>query len=100
MIITSGQIPMTKDGEYIYEVKAATRLVLSNLLSIVEAGGGCKETVAKVNVYLKSWDDFPAMNEAYAEFFGGYKPTRACVQVAGLAGNVPLEADMIAFAQD
>lgn len=98
MIITSGQIPLTKDGEYVFEVKEATKLVLSNLLSIVEAGGGCKETVARVNVYLKSWDDFPLMNEAYAEFFGDYKPTRACVQVAGLAGNVPLEADMIAFA--
>ena len=97
MIITSGQIPLTKDGTYVYEVKEATKLVLSNLVSIVEAGGGSKETVARVNVYLKDRNDFAAMNEAYAEFFGDYKPTRACVQVAALAGDVPLEADMIAF---
>ena len=46
MIITSGQIPLTKDGEYVYEVKAATTLVLNNLLSIVKAGGGCKESLS------------------------------------------------------
>ena len=52
MILTSGQIPLTKNGEYVYEVKAATALVLGNLLSIVEAGGGCKESVARVEVYI------------------------------------------------
>lgn len=100
MIITSGQIPLTKDGTYVYEVREATKLVLGNLLSIVEAGGGCKESVARVNVYLKTLDDFAEMNEAYAEFFGNHKPTRACVQVVALAGDVPLEADMIAFVEE
>ncbi|MEE0199060.1 MAG: Rid family detoxifying hydrolase [Muricomes sp.] len=98
MIITSGQIPLTKDGEYVYEIKAATTLVLNNLLSIVEAGGGCKESVAKVDVYVNNLDDFAAVNEAYAEFFGEHKPARVCVQVEALPGNVPLEAAMTAFA--
>ncbi|HCT90981.1 MAG TPA: reactive intermediate/imine deaminase [Lachnospiraceae bacterium] len=99
MIITSGQIPVTKDGESVSEIKAATKLVLGNLLSIVEAGGGCKESVARVDVYLKSLDDFDAMNEAYAEFFGSHKPARVCVQAGDLAENAPLEAAMIAFAE-
>ena len=51
MIITSGQIPLTKDGEYVFEIKQATTLVLNNLLSIVEAGGGCRESIARVDVY-------------------------------------------------
>ncbi|MDO5409640.1 MAG: Rid family hydrolase [Lachnospiraceae bacterium] len=100
IILTSGQIPLTKDGEYVYEVKAATKVVLGNLLSIVEAGGGKKETVARVEVYLNSLDDFAEFNEAYAEFFGDYKPARVCTQVEALAGNVPLEAAMIAFTAD
>lgn len=99
MVITSGQIPLTKDGEYVFEIKAATKLVLSNLVSIVEAAGGSKESVARVNVYLKSLDDFAAMNEAYAEFFGGHKPTRVCVEVSNIAGGVPIEADMMAFVE-
>ena len=100
MIITSGQIPLTKDGEYVYEIKAATTLVLNNLLSIVEAGGGCRDSVARVDVYINSLDDFTAINEAYAEFFGSYRPTRVCVQVEALPENVPLEASMIAFAEE
>ena len=74
MIITSGQIPLTKDGEYVYEIKAATTLVLNNLLSIVEAGGGCRESVARVDVYINSLDDFAAINEAYAEFSAATDP--------------------------
>lgn len=100
MIITSGQIPLTKDGEYIYDVKAATKLVLHNLVSIVEAGGGSKESVARVDVYLRDLKDFDDFNEAYAEFFGGHKPARMCVQAAALAGDVPLEAAVIAFAEE
>jgi len=100
MIITSGQIPLTKDGEYIHEVKAATRLVLENLLSIVEAGGGCLESIARVDVFVNSLDDFAAINEVYGEFFGSHRPTRVCVQVEALPGNVPLEAAMTAFAAD
>lgn len=99
LIITSGQIPLTKDGEFVHEIKAATKLVLSNLLSIVEAGGGSLETVARVDVYLKDLADFDAMNEAYAEFFGDYRPTRVCVQVADIAEDAPIEAAMIAMAQ-
>ena len=98
MIITSGQIPLTKDGEYVFEIKQATTLVLNNLLSIVEAGGGCREGIARVDVYIKDLKDFGLINEAYKEFFGEHKPTRVCVQVAALPGDVPLEASMIAFA--
>ena len=98
MIITSGQIPLTKDGQYVYEIKEATTLVLSNLLSIVEAGGGCRESVARVDVFIRDLKDFDLINEAYSEFFGGHRPTRVCVQVAALPADVPLEASMIAFA--
>ena len=97
MIVTSGQIPLTKDGQYVHEIKAATKLVLDNLISIVEAGGGSKATVARVDLFINSLDDFGAINEVYAEFFGKNRPTRVCVQVEALPANVPLEAAMLAF---
>lgn len=97
MILTSGQIPLTKEGEYIYEIKEATKLVLANLLSIVQAGGGDLESVAKVEVYIKDLKDFDEINEAYREFFGTHRPARVCVQVAALPADVPLEAAMTAF---
>ena len=97
MIITSGQIPLTKTGEYVMEIKAATKLVLDNLISIVEAGGGDKASVARVDIFVNSLEDFAAINEVYADFFGDCRPTRVCVQVEALPASVPLEASMTAF---
>ena len=99
LIITSGQIPEDPTtGEMVTEIKAATRLVLENLLSVVEAGGGRKETVAKVDVFLKDLNDFAAFNEAYIDFFGDHKPSRVLIQAGDLAEGAVLEAAMIAFA--
>lgn len=100
MILTSGQIPLTKDGEYIYEIREATKVVLNNLLSIVEAGGGNLESIAKVDIFINNLDDFAVMNEVYAEFFGNHKPARVCVQVEALPADIPLEAAMTAFVSD
>lgn len=100
IIITSGQIPEDpRTGEMISDIKAATKLVLENLVSVVEAGGGTKETVAKVDVYLKDLNDFAAFNEAYIEFFGNHKPSRVLVQAGDLAEGAVLEAAMIAFCE-
>lgn len=98
MIITSGQIPLTKDGEYVFEIKQATTLVLNNLLSIVKAGPAEQGEHCQGGRVYKDLNDFGLINEAYKEFFGEHKPTRVCVQVAALPGDVPLEASMIAFA--
>lgn len=101
MIITSGQIPVNPDtGEMVTEIKAATKTVLENLISIVEAAGGSRDTVAKVDVFVKSLDDFNAINEVYADFFGEHKPSRVLVQVGDLPAGALLEAAMTAFAEE
>lgn len=100
LIVTSGQIPLTKDGKYVFDIKDATKVVLGNLLSIVKTAGGSLERVAKVDVYLRDLADFNEMNEAYAEFFGTHRPARVCVQISALPKNVPMEMSMMAFAKD
>jgi 2-iminobutanoate/2-iminopropanoate deaminase len=100
LIFTSGQIaqdPVT--NELLTDVRESTRLVLSNLLAIVEAGGGSKETVAKVDVFVRSLDEYAAINEVYAEFFGDVRPARVLVQ-ATLAPGAALEASMVAFVKE
>ncbi len=98
MIITSGQIPLDpKTNEMVTEIKAATKTVLNNLLSIVEAAGGRKETIAKVDVFVRTLDDFDAINEVYSDFFGENKPARVLVQIANLPAGAKLEAAMTAF---
>ncbi len=98
MIITSGQIPVDpKTHEMVREIKAATLTVLNNLISVVEAGGGDRSTVAKVDVFVRSLSDFDAINQVYSEFFGENKPSRVLVQVADLPDGALLEAAMLAF---
>ena len=98
MIITSGQIPVDpKTHEMVREIKAATLTVLNNLISGVEAGGGDRSTVAKVDVFVRSLSDFDAINQVYSEFFGENKPSRVLVQVADLPDGALLEAAMLAF---
>lgn len=99
VILTSGQIAEDpKTGKMVTEIKAATKIVLGNLLSVVEAGGGRLDTVAKVDVYLKDLKDFNAFNEAYTEFFGSHKPARVTVQAGDLAEGATIEAAFTAFA--
>jgi 2-iminobutanoate/2-iminopropanoate deaminase len=41
-------------------------------------------------------DDFAAVNEAYAEFFGDEPPSRACVEVTRLPKGARVEIDAVA----
>jgi len=43
---------------------------------VLTAVGSNLENVVKVNVYLKSMDDFPKLNEIYGKFFSTHKPAR------------------------
>ena len=64
--------------------------------AIVEAGGSSVEKIVKVNIFLDDVNDFAAVNEAYAEFFGDHKPARSCVEVGKLPKNGLLEIEAIA----
>lgn len=95
LLFVSGQLPL-KDGTLIDDAAEATTAALTNLLSIVQAAGGSKESFAKVNIFVRNMDDFDTINDAYADFFGDHKPARACVQVARLPKDAVLEIEVIA----
>lgn len=95
LLFVSGQLPL-KDGTLIDDAAEATTAALTNLLSIVQAAGGGKESFAKVNIFVRNMDDFDTINGAYADFFGDHKPARACVQVARLPKDAVLEIEVIA----
>lgn len=95
LVFVSGQLPI-KDGQLIDDPAQATTAALDNLLAIVQAAGGQKESFAKVNIFVRNMDDFDTINTAYAAFFGDHKPARACVQVARLPKDAVLEIEVIA----
>ncbi len=99
MIFVSGQLPIDmKNGELSTgDIRKETRICLENLLEVVKAGGGVKEDIVKVNLFVKDIEDFATINEAYAEFFGDHKPARALVEAARIPKDANIEIEAIAI---
>lgn len=102
MLFCSGQIPIDPaSGELkLFGGNAAeqARLVMENLKAVLVSEGMNFENVVKTTIFLSSMEDFAKVNEAYASYFGDYKPARACVQAARLPKDVNVEIEAIAVA--
>lgn len=77
-------------------VAEQTRQVFRNLSAVLEAAGSSLNQTLKTTVYLASMDDFPRMNEVYAQVLGGHRPARATVEVSRLPKSVLVEIDAVA----
>jgi 2-iminobutanoate/2-iminopropanoate deaminase len=98
MVYTSGQIPLTPEGELIKgDIHDQARQILVNLSHVLEAAGSSLDKVVKTTIYLTNMDDFIAVNTVYAEFFVGSFPARSTVAVKTLPMNVDIEIDAVAM---
>lgn len=98
MLFISGQIPLVPSTAQVVEggIKEQTEQVLKNLGAVLEAAGLSYSNVVKTSCFLKSMDDFQAMNEVYAQFFTVDQPARAAVEVSRLPKDVLVEIEAIA----
>ena len=82
-IFTSGQIPLTPDGELVGGgIEEQTRQVLENVKSVLEAAGSGLEQVVKTTIFLKDMNQFQTVNEIYGGYFKEHQPARSCVEVS------------------
>ncbi len=98
-VFTAGQVALDPATGALVgtEIKAQTERVLENLKGIVEAAGSSLHKAVKTTVYLKSMDDFSAMNEVYARYFPSAPPGRTTVEVARLPKDALVEIDVVAL---
>ena len=98
LIFASGQIPIDPaTGEFVSGgITEQTEQVLRNISAVFEAAGITLAQVVKTTVFLADIDDFTAMNEVYARFFGENRPARATVQAARLPRDAKIEIEAIA----
>lgn len=100
LVFCSGQVALDPASGALTgnEVRAQTERVMKNLEAVLKAAGTDFTRVVRTTVYLKTMNDFAAMNEIYASFFPAPPPARSTVEVARLPKDALVEIDVIALA--
>ncbi|WP_138469355.1 RidA family protein [Poseidonocella sp. HB161398] len=99
LIIVSGQLARRADGSQGHDApfEEQVRQCMANLLAIVEAGGGSRDSIARVTAYIVGVENWPAFNAVYAGIMGPAMPARAVVPVPALHHGYLVEIDAIAI---
>ncbi|OTF74311.1 ribonuclease UK114-like protein [Euroglyphus maynei] len=97
-IYLSGQLGINvRTGELITEsVRAEAHQVFTNIKAVVESSGGKMSDIVKLNIFIRNFDDFSAINDVMKEFFQSPFPARSTVGVASLPKNARVEIECIA----
>jgi len=71
LLFISGMTARNKSGGVtgVGDVSAQTHQVCQNLKAAVEAAGGTLDDIARVDVYVRNMEDFPAIHEVRREYF-------------------------------
>jgi len=97
MLYTSGQIGLNPvSGEMVADdVTSQAQQVVANLTAVIKAAGGHLNQVIKVSIFLEDMNDFPVVNQIYADWLGQHRPARSTVAVAALPLSAKVEMDCI-----
>lgn len=97
-VFTAGQVAIDpQTGQFVQgDIKIQMRQVLENVRAVLDSAGASFSDVVKTTVFLKSMDDFGAMNEVYAEYFKDLPPARSTVEVARLPRDAKVEIEVVA----
>jgi len=79
------------------DIQIQTRLVLSNIKTILESCGASMADVVRCGVFLVDASEFKAMNEVYAEFFRDARPARTTIVCSFHAPEMRVEIDCVAY---
>lgn len=97
-IFTSGQIAIDPQSGSLIQgsVTDQAHLVFKNLQAVLQEAGSSLDAVIKTTIFLKDMNDFAAVNDVYASYFGKGLPARSTVEVSRLPKDVLVEVDCIA----
>lgn len=98
LVITSGQLPLTPDGELLDDESVATQTeqCLANVEAVLAAEGLDLSDVLKTTIFLGDIEDFDEMNETYGAHFDSDPPARSAVEVGAVPKGAALEIEVIA----
>ncbi|WP_137982943.1 pyrimidine utilization protein C [Pseudomonas viridiflava] len=98
VLYVSGTLPFDKDNNVVHvgDATAQTRHVLEAIKSVVETAGGTMDDVTFNMIMIRDWADYAKVNEVYAEYFAGEKPSRYCIQCGLVKPEALIEIASIA----
>jgi 2-iminobutanoate/2-iminopropanoate deaminase len=99
LLFTAGQIALdAKSGQMVgTTIQEQTKQVCENLKAILLASHTDFKYAVKTTVFLKNFNDFAAMNEVYAQYFGEASPARSTVEVVRLPKDALVEIEVVAL---
>ncbi len=97
MLYTSGQIGLdpATGGMAGDDVATQAKQVVANLTAVIEEAGASLNQIVKVTIFLENMDDFPVVNQIYADWLGEHRPARSTVAVAALPLAAKVEMDCV-----
>ena len=97
-IWTSGQVALDPASGAMIGSDASEQAdrVLKNIKAVLESAGSSLDRVVRVTVYLKSMEDFGAVNRVYLRYFPDAFPARSSVEVSRLPLGALVEIDAVA----
>jgi 2-iminobutanoate/2-iminopropanoate deaminase len=95
-LYSSGQIPLTPEGELTARgIEEQTEQVFNNLRAVLAGAGASLTDVVKTTVFVQDLNDFARLNAVYERQFGPHKPARSTVQVARLPRDALVEIEVV-----
>lgn len=92
-LYVSGQIGLNPINGGLVEggVIAELKQIMHNLRGLLQQHNCDYDDLVSVTIYLKTMDDYKAVNEEYVTYFTNRLPTRTCISVVGLPFNAAIE---------
>jgi enamine deaminase RidA (YjgF/YER057c/UK114 family) len=78
------------------DIEMHTKMVMENVKTLVEAGGGTMDSILQLTVFLTKLDDYDGLNKVFKAYFPNGGPARTCVAVAALPGQSLVEINCTA----
>ncbi len=99
MLYLSGQIGFLPGTRQLAEggITGQTRQTMENIKTVLEYAGSGMHRVVKCTVFLRSVEDYAAMNSVYGSYFPEEPPARSMLVASGLAFGALVEIECIAL---
>jgi 2-iminobutanoate/2-iminopropanoate deaminase len=97
LVFLSGQVALLPEGGRAEDdIEVQARQVLENIGSILGDLGLSFPDVVKTTIFLADIDDYPVVNDIYAQYVGDEAPARSAVQAGALPGGFLVEIEVVA----